>query len=81
MQPIATFLVADNINMLLSSTKRGVILAIQFNPQSLIRLCTKPVTIRKDRRNKDLIIKQHWMAARSRFDFALVCLLMAHTIA
>ena len=37
--------------------------AIQFNPQSLIRLCTKPVTIRKDRRNKDLIIKQHWMAA------------------
>ena len=31
--------------------------------QSLIRLCTQPVTIRKDRRNKDLIIKQHWIAA------------------
>ena len=32
-------------------------------PQSLIRLCTKPVTIRKDKRNRDLIIKQHWIAA------------------
>lgn len=37
--------------------------AIQSNPQSLIRLWTKPVTIRKDNLNRDLIIKQHWVAA------------------
>ena len=36
---------------------------MQFNVQSLIRLCAKPVTLGKDRRNKDLIIKQHWRAA------------------
>ncbi len=60
------FLVDSTINMLLSSTKRGVRISLIFvaaHPQSLIRLCTKPVTIRKDRRSKDLIIKQHWMAA------------------
>ena len=66
MQPIATFLVAAcNINMLLSSTNGGIRISLIFGavqPKSLIRLCTKPVTIRKDRRNKDLIIKQHWMA-------------------
>jgi hypothetical protein len=60
------FLVDSTINMLLSSTKRGVRISLIFgaaHPQNLIRPFTKPMTIGKDKRNKDLIIKQHWMAA------------------
>ena len=31
--------------------------------QMLAKMAADPVTIRKDRRSKDLINKQHWMAA------------------
>ncbi|EXD31880.1 hypothetical protein J500_3153 [Acinetobacter sp. 479375] len=48
--------------MPLSSAQCGVRISLIFGaaqPQSLIRLWKKPVTIRKDNLNKDLIIKQH----------------------
>ena len=43
----------------LQSAYRFIAAKISTQPQSLIRLWKKPVTIRKDNLNKDLIIKQH----------------------